>query len=125
MISLLNRREVTVTHDMNRLNQLREKLDGAGIEHIVRNKRNRTFTAGRSHGVPMWMRTTPTSTASTSTATTIKRHGTCSFNRQRPWSMTRGVFVCVYFPCATAARRVFSIKMARVMGPQPPGTGVM
>ena len=46
MISLLNRREVTVTHDMNRLNQLREKLDGAGIEHIVRNKRNRTFTAG-------------------------------------------------------------------------------
>ena len=52
MISLLNRREVTVTHDMNRLNQLREKLDGAGIEHIVRNKRNRTFTAGRSHGVP-------------------------------------------------------------------------
>ena len=31
----------------------------------------------------------------------------------------------VYFPCATAARRVFSIKMARVMGPQPPGTGVM
>ena len=51
MISLLNRREVTVTHDMNRLNQLREKLDGAGIEHIVRNKRNRTFT-GRSHGVP-------------------------------------------------------------------------
>ena len=52
MISLLNRREVTVAHDMNRLNQLREKLDGAGIEHIVRNKRNRTFTAGRSHGVP-------------------------------------------------------------------------
>ena len=52
MISLLNRREVTVTHDTNRLNQLREKLDGAGIEHIVRNKRNRTFTAGRSHGVP-------------------------------------------------------------------------
>lgn len=52
MISLLNRREVTVTHDTNRLNQLREKLDGAGIEHIVRNKHNRTFTAGRSHGVP-------------------------------------------------------------------------
>ena len=52
MISLLNRREVTVTHDMNRLNQLREKLDGAGIEHIVRNNRNRTFTAGRSRGVP-------------------------------------------------------------------------
>lgn len=52
MISLLNRREVTVTHDTNRLNQLREKLDGAGIEHIVRNKRNRTFTAERSHGVP-------------------------------------------------------------------------
>ena len=52
MISLLNRREVTVTHDTNRLNQLREKLDGAGIEHIVRNKRNRTLTAGRSHGVP-------------------------------------------------------------------------
>ena len=52
MISLLNRREVTVTHDMNRLNQLREKLDGAGIEHIVRSKRNRTFPAGRSPGVP-------------------------------------------------------------------------
>ena len=120
MISLLNRREVTVTHDMNRLNQLRERLDGAGIEHIVRNKRNRTFTAGRSHGVP-----NVDADYAHEYATTIKRHGTCSFNRQRPWSMTRGVFVCVYFPCATAARRVFSIKMARVMGPQPPGTGVM
>ena len=80
MISLLNRREVTVTHDTNRLNQLREKLDGAGIEHIVRNKRNRTFTAGRSQVYPTWMRTTPMSMAFTSTATTTKRRRLCSFN---------------------------------------------
>ena len=29
------------------------------------------------------------------------------------------------FPCSRAAVRVFSINIARVMGPTPPGTGVM
>ena len=52
MITLFNRREVTVTHDLNQLNQIRSKLDANGIEHIVRSNYNRTFSAGRSHGVP-------------------------------------------------------------------------
>lgn len=31
----------------------------------------------------------------------------------------------LYFPCRRAASSVFTISIARVIGPTPPGTGVM
>ena len=40
------------------------------------------------------------------------RHGPGFLRRQTPW-------------CSRAAVRVFSMSMALVMGPTPPGTGVM
>ena len=77
MISLLNRREVTVTHDTNRLNQLREKL--ASNTSSATNATEPSPPDG-AMVYPTWMRTTPMSMAFTSTATTTKRRRLCSFN---------------------------------------------
>ena len=44
MITILNRKEVCVTFDMNKQAEIRYRLQGAGIDYVIRTK-NRTGSA--------------------------------------------------------------------------------
>ena len=65
MLTIFNRAELLITYDLNRFNQVRDALDGAGIDYVYRTKdltsptlleglaggssRGRTGTLGISH----------------------------------------------------------------------------